>query len=635
MKEGAGGAAAAEVVLLVPPPPRLVIRNKSQFDFLELRTHPGPGYREVTNWLEAPLPVGDQITFVWEGENYVTVMRLKVEHGRVVAMTTQKGIRLPQGTEHELSVFDEAFRLAKLRDLPLVPKSELKPSDTTLQVFAPPEPQPPTEPTVQPNPDQAEVPDTTPPVFAGIKSGQAASSKSVVLTWDPAKDDRTSADAIRYLVCRSNESGVCGSAFSAALGVKGGTQILVEELEPGQTHFFVVRAQDEAGNLDANKVEAKVELVSDQTGSSQTGSSPTGQPLSGVLSVAAGEYHTCALLTGGGVDCWGDNVFLQLGTGGAARGAAAVVVAGVSSAVSLAAGARTTCVVLGDRNVKCWGALPSKVEGKKLVEVAHSGTPKPVYSRSDAAGAAMGGSHGCVWTQSGEVWCWGDHARGQLGLGEALLAFVEPTRLDSIGGVTGIAAGAAHTCAVQSSGDLYCWGANDHGQLGNGATTDRFSPMKVGGLPGVVGVTAGFEHTCGWLSSGQGYCWGSTARGQADGAASSQDRFTPVQMRADVTMMAAGGEHTCALTQAGEIWCWGRNDYGQSGQGSNSTNVPAGRVSLPRKATAIASGGHHSCALLEDTSLWCWGLNSEGQAGVGRLGYTETPSAVVVESPKP
>ena len=203
--------------------------------------------------------------------------------------------------------------------------------------------------------------------------------------------------------------------------------------------------------------------------------------------------------------------------------------------------------------------------------------------------------------QASEVWCWGRNYYGQLGDGTTINRYT-PVQVQNLSGVVQVATGYLHTCALKQDSTIWCWGRNFEGQLGDGTTTSRLTPVRVNNLLGVVQITAGTSHTCALKNNGTIWCWGGNYYGQL-GDGTTIQRPTPVQVQnlSGATQVTTGHSYTCTLKQDGTVWCWGDNGYGQLGDGTTTRRLTPVQVS-GLMANLIfdhrSFGGHHSCAIV-------------------------------------
>ena len=270
-----------------------------------------------------------------------------------------------------------------------------------------------------------------------------------------------------------------------------------------------------------------------------------------------------------------------------------------------------------------------------------SGTSANARASSTVALSVTSGSsagHTCAVTGDHDLLCWGGNSYGQLGDGTTQNRS-SPVAVPALDGtVAAVATGHQHTCALTLSGGVVCWGRNSEGQLGDGTTTDRPAPVAVSGLgSGVVAIGAGFAHSCALLSTGGVRCWGNNFHGQIGDGTASNVWTTPrnVTQLAGVAAISSGDWHNCALLASGGVRCWGENLHGQLGNGQSSVNQQRTPVAtlLDGPALDVAAGATHTCALLVDTSVWCWGRNTYGQLGSGALGGLEDAPVPVSSLP--
>ena len=350
-----------------------------------------------------------------------------------------------------------------------------------------------------------------------------------------------------------------------------------------------------------------------------------------VISVGAGNNFACALIDSGGVRCWGSNSYGQIGDGTEQDRDTPTSVYGLESPITaIAVGGAHTCALTETGALYCWGQGFYGQLGNG--DLASSSVPVLVDDLSnDVIAISAGRAHTCAVRATGQILCWGDNFGWQLGDGTRQPR-LRPTAVNALGGkAKQVSAGSYHTCALLDQGNVQCWGINARGELGDGTRIDRPTPSEVVDLNSdIVMVSAGEGHTCAVSTQGIVYCWGANDRGQL-GIGSLQNSLVP-QVATGVdsaTVVGAGVNHTCAVHSDGYASCWGGNFFGQVGDGKGGTNkvYPVDVVGLTKAVSAIAPANGHTCAVYIDNSAACWGDNSSGQLGNG----TRLDSAVAVD----
>ncbi|MGW4160729.1 RCC1 domain-containing protein [Streptomyces sp. NPDC004788] len=251
--------------------------------------------------------------------------------------------------------------------------------------------------------------------------------------------------------------------------------------------------------------------------------------------------------------------------------------------------------------------------------------------------------------EPGTAYAWGSDAAGRLGRGVGSGLSTTPVTVCGDVGCSGaldevaaVEAGSGHAVALRGDGTVWTWGSNTYGQLGDGTTAQRNTPVRVPGLTDVTAVAAGGAHTLALKRDGTVWAWGRNNKGQL-GDETTTDRSTPVQVHCVVypeqgcgepvlargIAIAAGGEHSLALGTNGDVSAWGSNASGQLGDGSGSEFSSYPVPSFVPNAKAIAAGGAHSLAVAaDDGTAYAWGSNSDGQLGDGTTTDATWPQKV-------
>lgn len=274
------------------------------------------------------------------------------------------------------------------------------------------------------------------------------------------------------------------------------------------------------------------------------------------------------------------------------------------------------------------------------------GTDAPVDGNSDDGGSdapddggaptgiVQGACHGCAWRE-GRAFCWGDNSFGELGDGSRVSRrYAMPVQgLDQIVQMAvgcGSPTSSGHTCAVTSSKELWCWGANVDGQIGDESGEDQLVPKRIASLSGVTSVSLGVRHSCALLDDHRVFCWGDNSSLQiGDDTLIDRPAPTPVIGLTDAVEISMGHYHSCARRQTGALACWGRNAYGEAGTGDQygvSHPMPVRGID---DALQITAGGFHTCARRAAGGAWCWGSGLYGEMGNGTQPFAQlTPVKV-------
>ena len=401
-----------------------------------------------------------------------------------------------------------------------------------------------------------------------------------------------------------------------------------------------------------------VKVVVDDTESSSVTS------LTSVVQVSSGELHTCALKKNGRVFCWGEGSYGRLGHGAPTRSDRAVRVKDayglvpLNGVVQISAGGFHTCAIQYNGAVMCWGR-------GAIGQLGNDGTDDsdhPVYTLDsnnerlkNITQLSSGRYHTCALESGGKVYCWGNGSGGRLGnhrddnsmiaqqvLGEDNLAFSDVDQISS---------GDAHTCALATNGEVFCWGIGGGGRLGQGSSLNSLyaTPVITGSggarLAAIVEVSAGGNHTCALREGGETMCWGyggSGRLGYGDYTSSLFPRpLLPVGRQAPmekgfVQKISAGQAHTCVISDgylgsSVKVLCWGEGGYGELGNGTIVNSPAPVKVKSLEDPEQVSVGDEHTCALKKNGKVSCWGSHHWGHLGDGVNSTTlkDVPVAVI------
>lgn len=322
-----------------------------------------------------------------------------------------------------------------------------------------------------------------------------------------------------------------------------------------------------------------------------------------VLSIACGDFHSCAIMADRTVRCWGRNKSGELGDGTDADQSRPTPVRGLTDVAELALGANFSCARLTDKTVKCWGSGRLLGDARMVDHVP----PTPVPNVGDVMQLRAGGYVVCALRGGGEVTCWGSD--------QPTTGAPRPSIDVSVAG--------AHACARTSDGAARCWG---EGIWGAPVGKESFSN------PGVARarlLATGDSFACVGVDEGKVQCWGRNDEGELGQQPDADDHpaASVVPNVSGARQLVAAESHVCVITDAGAVLCWGANDEGELGRGTRTIGEQPGPV--PNlSARSIALGADHGCAIDTDGHVVCWGNNRNGQLGDGTNERRGAPTPV-------
>ncbi len=283
------------------------------------------------------------------------------------------------------------------------------------------------------------------------------------------------------------------------------------------------------------------------------------------------------------------------------------------------------CGIDSNDQAWCWGEASNFKQGHNNFGSNQPPT-KVIGENSNFKSISAALRHTCALKYDGTAWCWGYNSDGQLGDGTIGGSRATPEQVVDITDFIDIRTGGDNTCGIRKNKELWCWGEDDNGELGNGTllTADLPRPSKVQNLSGVVQIGfAGYDSICALTESGNVWCWGQNDRGQLGIGSVTADQPLPVKTKvlSDVIQIAQyrEGASACALKQDGTAWCWGHGFEAQLGNGSTSRQETPTQVATITDFVKISTLGQGGCGLRANGEIWCWGADGSGQLGNGAV----------------
>jgi alpha-tubulin suppressor-like RCC1 family protein len=357
--------------------------------------------------------------------------------------------------------------------------------------------------------------------------------------------------------------------------------------------------------------------------------------------VSSGDIHTCGVTAGSKAYCWGWNQQGQLGDGSRTERVRPTLVKGGLLFRQISAGQAHTCGITTDNKLYCWGDnfFGQLGDGTESAEPAK--VPVAVAGSRRWRQVSAGNSHTCAIAMDDRAFCWGDNSLGEIGNGSSSSTpKLMPTAVS--GGLLfrQVSTALFHTCAVTLDNRAYCWGGDQWGQIGDGASSSTCSTNSLPCRKAPTLVAGGYQwrnidaggggsggednpdpmhggHTCGITTDDRAFCWGEGRLGQnGDGVLTIRKAPVAVAGGLKFRSISLGIEHVCAVTTGSKPYCWGANSLGQLGDGTTTRRTRPRAVAGNHLFRQVSAGGMFACATTSDKVAWCWGAN-DGNLGDG------------------
>lgn len=351
--------------------------------------------------------------------------------------------------------------------------------------------------------------------------------------------------------------------------------------------------------------------------------------------IATGFEHSLYLKEDGTVWSWGYNANNQLGYGPSDNGKITPIqVAGLSDIIAVEAGHKHSLALDADGYVWCWGNNEFGQQGNGTTN-GNEAAPRQVAGVNNVAALAAGWAHTLALKTDGTVWAWGYNSQGQLGDNTEITRTI-PFQVPGLSGIVAIAAGNQHSLALKNDGTIWAWGGGGEGQLANIGSVK--TPGQITGLAGVTGIYASGHNSLALVGDDL-YIWGDNVGGQLGDGQRPTDSAVPIPILSGIETAAGSGLGSYFLARKTDhtVWIWGDNSVGQLGTGDNvNHNIPVQNINFGGFTDfAVAEGSSHGLALKSDGTLYAWGYNNHGQLGDDSTTDRNAPIAVQFEPSAP